>query len=148
MRRWCPGTSSPRTCRGRRPCWRPCPTTCSSDSSPDNLRHATPRTDGMFSGYGVWGAVAFGSNEINPITNPIAYYSGNRCLDKSVCILLVSFNVLIVSIFLFRCSILCCISCCFGIVFVCYTVTNLAVRLQDTNKVFTYLLTYRRSTAH
>jgi len=53
----------------------------------------------MFSGYGVQGAVAFGYTELNPVTKPIAYYSGNRCLDKIVCILLVAFNVLIVSVF-------------------------------------------------
>jgi len=59
----------------------------------------------MFSGYGVQGAVAFGYTELNPVTKPIAYYSGNRCLDKIVCILLVAFNVLIVSVFLFLYSV-------------------------------------------
>ena len=43
----------------------------------------------MTSGYGVRGAVAFGSNEINPLI--LVYYIGKRCLDKTVCILFVSF---------------------------------------------------------
>jgi len=48
----------------------------------------------MLSEYGARGAAAFGSNEINPVTIILAYYSGN-----SVCILFVPFAVLVVSIF-------------------------------------------------
>jgi len=48
----------------------------------------------MFSGYGVRRAVAFGSNEINPITNPSIF-------RQIVCSLFVSFDALIVSIFFY-----------------------------------------------
>ena len=54
--------------------------------------------DGMFSGYGVRGAVAFGSNEIIPVLLILVYYSGKRCLAKIVAILFVSFSVVTVFI--------------------------------------------------
>jgi len=78
----------------------------------------------MFSGYGVQGAVAFGYNELNPVTKPIAYYSGNRCLDKIVCILLVAFNVLIVSVFCFY-TVYACILYSISRCFVLYLYTEL-----------------------
>jgi len=72
----------------------------------------------------------------------LIYYSGKRCLDKIVCILFV-FNVLIVSVFLSLysvCMYFYCINCCFCIVFVYCSVTNLGLWLQETKKV--HLITY------
>jgi len=71
----------------------------------------------------------------------LPYYSVSLCFDKIVCrpILFVSFNTLLVSILISLTAYACifyCISCCFRIVFVYCSVTNLAAWLQKTNKVY------------
>ena len=62
----------------------------------------------------------------------LPYYSVSLCFDKIVCrpILFVSFNILMVSILISLTAYACifyCINCCFRIVFVYCSVTNLAV---------------------
>ena len=76
----------------------------------------------------------------------LIYYDGKQCLDRVVCILLVSFNILILSVFFFisiglQCMHVFCVVLADGLYCICILHCNQSSLMATTDKSNVYLLT-------